>query len=39
MKKLCNCKVSSFSLIGGSGVGWEGIVLLYYGSYIKVGCL
>ena len=34
-----NCKVSSSSLIGGSGAGWEGTALLHHGSYIKVGCL
>ncbi|KAH9502835.1 PHD finger protein 12 [Bulinus truncatus] len=37
--KPCNCKVSSSSLIGGSGAGWEGTALLHHGSYIKVGCL
>ncbi|ESP00983.1 hypothetical protein LOTGIDRAFT_238397 [Lottia gigantea] len=35
----CGCKVSSSSLIGGSGAGWEGTALLHHGSYIKVGCL
>lgn len=39
MKKPCNCKASSSSLIGGSGAGWEGTALLHHGSYIKVGCL
>ena len=38
-KKPCNCKVSTSSLIGGSGAGWEGTALLHHGSYIKVGCL
>nr|XP_006820132.1 PREDICTED: PHD finger protein 12-like [Saccoglossus kowalevskii] len=38
-KKLCNCKASSSSLIGGNGAGWEGTALLHHGSYIKVGCL
>ncbi|KAJ8312009.1 hypothetical protein KUTeg_009382 [Tegillarca granosa] len=38
-KKVCNCKASSSSLIGGSGAGWEGTALLHHGSYIKVGCL
>ncbi|GFO43226.1 PHD finger protein 12 [Plakobranchus ocellatus] len=37
--KPCNCKVSSSSLIGGSGAGWEGTALLHHGSYVKVGCL
>uniref|UniRef100_A0A8D0GKE4 PHD finger protein 12 n=1 Tax=Sphenodon punctatus TaxID=8508 RepID=A0A8D0GKE4_SPHPU len=37
--KLCNCKASSSSLIGGSGAGWEGTALLHHGSYIKLGCL
>ncbi|CAC5379873.1 PHD finger protein 12 [Mytilus coruscus] len=39
IKKPCNCKGSSSSLIGGSGAGWEGTALLHHGSYIKVGCL
>lgn len=39
LKKPCNCKGSSSSLIGGSGAGWEGTALLHHGSYIKVGCL
>ncbi|KAK3587148.1 hypothetical protein CHS0354_006790 [Potamilus streckersoni] len=39
MKKMCNCKGSSSSLIGGSGAGWEGTALLHHGSYIKVGCI
>ncbi|KAK3085048.1 hypothetical protein FSP39_023477, partial [Pinctada imbricata] len=39
MKKSCNCKTSSSSLIGGSGAGWEGTALLHHGSYIKLGCL
>lgn len=37
--KPCNCKVSSSSLIGGSGAGWEGTALLHHGSYVKLGCL
>ncbi|XP_077995595.1 PHD finger protein 12-like [Glandiceps talaboti] len=39
IKKQCNCKTSSSSLIGGNGAGWEGTALLHHGSYIKVGCL
>ncbi|XP_064650463.1 PHD finger protein 12-like [Lineus longissimus] len=39
VRKQCNCKGSSSSLIGGSGAGWEGTALLHHGSYIKVGCL
>ncbi|XP_048745110.2 PHD finger protein 12-like [Ostrea edulis] len=39
IKKPCNCKASSSSLIGGSGAGWEGTALLHHGSYVKVGCL
>ena len=35
-KKVCNCKASSSSLIGGSGAGWEGTAVLHHGSYIKV---
>ncbi|XP_016412111.1 PHD finger protein 12-like isoform X2 [Sinocyclocheilus rhinocerous] len=35
----CNCKNSGSSLIGGSGVGWEGTALLHHGSHIKLGCL
>uniref|UniRef100_T1J2P5 PHD finger protein 12 n=1 Tax=Strigamia maritima TaxID=126957 RepID=T1J2P5_STRMM len=37
--KVCNCKASSSSLIGGSGAGWEGTALLHHGSYIKCGCI
>ncbi|XP_070571752.1 PHD finger protein 12-like [Ptychodera flava] len=39
IKKQCNCKASSSSLIGGNGAGWEGTALLHHGSYVKVGCL
>ncbi|XP_067649895.1 PHD finger protein 12-like [Haliotis asinina] len=39
LPRPCNCRVSSSSLIGGSGAGWEGTALLHHGSYIKVGCL
>ncbi|XP_013380384.1 PHD finger protein 12 isoform X2 [Lingula anatina] len=37
--KICSCKTSSSSLIGGSGAGWEGTALLHHGSYIKFGCI
>ncbi|KAM4590097.1 PHD finger protein 12-like [Fundulus diaphanus] len=39
VESSCSCKVSSSSLIGGSGAGWEGTALLHHGSYIKMGCL
>ncbi|XP_015243430.1 PREDICTED: PHD finger protein 12 [Cyprinodon variegatus] len=39
VESACSCKVSSSSLIGGSGAGWEGTALLHHGSYIKLGCL
>ena len=39
VSKPCSCKVSSSTVIGGSGAGWEGTALLHHGSYIKVGCL
>lgn len=39
VESSCSCKVSSSSLIGGSGAGWEGTALLHHGSYIKLGCL
>ena len=39
LRKPCNCKASSSSLIGGSGAGWEGTALLHHGSYVKLGCL
>lgn len=39
LRRYCNCRGSSSSLIGGSGAGWEGTALLHHGSYIKVGCI
>ncbi|RUS80687.1 hypothetical protein EGW08_011553 [Elysia chlorotica] len=39
VSRPCGCKVSSSTLIGGSGAGWEGTALLHHGSYIKLGCL
>jgi len=38
-RQPCNCRISSSSLIGGSGAGWEGTAVLHHGSAIKVGCL
>ncbi|XP_038062063.1 PHD finger protein 12-like [Patiria miniata] len=38
-KRPCSCKVSSSTLIGGSGAGWEGTAILHHGSYVKMGCL
>ena len=37
--RMCSCKTSSSSLIGGSGAGWEGTAILRHGSYIKLGCM
>lgn len=39
VSRPCNCRISSSSLIGGSGAGWEGTALLNHGSYIKLGCM
>lgn len=35
----CLCKKSASSVIGGSGKGWEGSVLVSHGSKLRFGCI
>ncbi|XP_071946284.1 PHD finger protein 12-like [Antedon mediterranea] len=37
--KVCNCKTSKSTFVGGNGAGWEGTAILHHGSCIQIGCL